>query len=228
MILQFNFNNKTVDIKVTKKPIKNIYMKIDLNNNINVSAPNNSTDKFILNFVNQHIQTFLEIQNNNSTKVNINLEDKTFYLLGQLENFEIIEKISKQNEVINYLVFRNKKYKINKKTVEDIIYIIYKKELLLYLTEAQYRKEQLMNVEHHDIYIRMKQSAWASNYVKFKYINYSTRLAAYSPEIIDYVIVHELCHAEHSNHSKDFWLKVAKFEPNFKNIKNKLKSFIYF
>jgi predicted metal-dependent hydrolase len=159
MILQFNFNNKTVDIKVTKKPIKNIYMKIDLNNNINVSAPNNSTDKFILNFVNQHIQTFLEIQNNNSTKVNINLEDKTFYLLGQLENFEIIEKISKQNEVINYLVFRNKKYKINKKTVEDIIYNIYKKELLLYLTEAQYRKEQLMNVEHHDIYIRMKQNA---------------------------------------------------------------------
>ncbi len=228
MILQFNFNNKTVDIKVTKKPIKNIYMKIDLNNNINVSAPNNSTDKFILNFVNQHIQTFLEIQNNNSTKVNINLEDKTFYLLGQLENFDIIEKISKQNEVIDYLVFRNKKYKINKKTVEDIIYNIYKKELLLYLTEAQYRKEQLMNVEHHDIYIRMKQNAWASNYVKFKKINYSTRLAAYSPEIIDYVIVHELCHAEHSNHSKDFWLKVAKFEPNFKNIKNKLKSFIYF
>ena len=228
MILQFKHNDEFVDINVKKKFIKNIYMKIDLNNNINISAPKNSTDKFIEDFVNLHLSKFLEIRKKNSTKKHINLENKTFYLFGKLENFEIVQKKTSQNEVMEYLVFREKKYKINKKTVKDIIYQIYKKELLSYLVDAQYKKENLMNVEHHTIAIRMKESAWASNYVAIKKINYSTRLCAFSHEIIDYVIVHELSHAEHSNHSKEFWSNVEKFEPNFKTIKNKLKSFNYF
>lgn len=228
MILQFNYEDQIIEVHVTKKPIKNIYIKLDLNNNINVSTPKNSSDKFILNFINQHLEKFAKLQNINVKKSHINLEEKTFYLFGKLESYEIVKKTIRENEVINYLIFRNKKYKINKKTINDIIFGIYKKELLLYLNYAQVKMEQLMQVEHHNINIKMKQTAWASNYIEMKKINYSTRLAAYSYEIIDYVIVHELSHAEHSNHSKDFWEKVQKYEPNFKVKKNKLKSFIYF
>ena len=83
-------------------------------------------------------------------------------------------------------------------------------------------------MERHDFSIRIKQNAWASNYIEKKKINYSTKLAAFSHDIINYVIVHELSHAEHSNHSKEFWEKVKLFEPDFKIKKNKLKSFIYF
>ena len=228
MILQFKHNDEIIDVNVKKKFIKNIYMKIDLNNNINISAPNNSTDKFIEDFVNLHLSKFLAIRKKNSAQAHIDLGNKTFYLFGKLENFEIIQKITTKNEVMEYFVFRDKKYKTNNKTIKDIIYQIYKKELLSYLIHAQYKKEELMNVEHHAISIRMKKSAWASNFIELKKINYSTRLGAFSHDIIDYVIVHELSHAEYSNHSKDFWLKVEKFEPKYKDIKNKLKSFIYF
>ena len=42
-----------------------------------------------------------------------------------------------------------------------------------------------------------------------------------------YVIVHELCHTVHFNHSQKFWNLVAKLEPNYKLCRKNLKSFNY-
>lgn len=38
--------------------------------------------------------------------------------------------------------------------------------------------------------------------------------------VIDYVIIHELCHLKHMNHSTDFWQLVAKYCPEYKTAKN--------
>ena len=42
--------------------------------------------------------------------------------------------------------------------------------------------------------------------------------------VVDYVIIHELCHLKHLNHSKQFWLLVAKHCPNFQQAKDWLIS----
>ena len=44
-------------------------------------------------------------------------------------------------------------------------------------------------------------------------------------ECIDYVIVHELCHQKHMNHSKDFWDSVKKVMPEYKTCEKILKSY---
>lgn len=42
-----------------------------------------------------------------------------------------------------------------------------------------------------------------------------------------YVVIHELCHTVHFNHSQKFWNLVEKYEPNYKFCRKKLKSFNY-
>ena len=42
--------------------------------------------------------------------------------------------------------------------------------------------------------------------------------------VIDYVIVHELCHLVHMNHSKHFWQLVAQHFPEYKTAKKWLKN----
>jgi hypothetical protein len=52
---------------------------------------------------------------------------------------------------------------------------------------------------------------------------FSWRLVLAPPEIIDYVIVHELVHLIHHNHSKRFWASVGAIMPDYRERKNWLK-----
>lgn len=47
-------------------------------------------------------------------------------------------------------------------------------------------------------------------------LNFSWRLITAPMEIIDYVVIHELCHTIEKNHSEQFWIKVRTVFPNYK------------
>ena len=44
-----------------------------------------------------------------------------------------------------------------------------------------------------------------------------------TPSVIDYLVVHELCHIHHRNHSDAFWNEVDKILPDYKDRKTWLK-----
>ena len=54
-------------------------------------------------------------------------------------------------------------------------------------------------------------------------ISYSFRLMAYPDRAIDYVVVHELCHLVHMNHSRDFYALLEKYLPDYKERRALLK-----
>lgn len=54
-------------------------------------------------------------------------------------------------------------------------------------------------------------------------IRYSFRLLYAPKEVIAYVIVHELAHTKHKNHSAAFWKEVARYEPDWKEKRRWLK-----
>jgi predicted metal-dependent hydrolase len=76
--------------------------------------------------------------------------------------------------------------------------------------------------------IRNQQSRWGSCSVD-KNINLNYKLIFLPSELLDYIIIHELCHTVQLNHSAKFWRLVAKFDANWKEhskISRKAESFI--
>ena len=80
----------------------------------------------------------------------------------------------------------------------------------------------LMGVEYGRITIRMQKSRWGSCSGKGN-LNFNCLLMRTPDEIIDYVVVHELCHLKEMNHSPRFWAEVEKIFPDYKARRKWLK-----
>jgi len=73
----------------------------------------------------------------------------------------------------------------------------------------------LTGFKYKQIKITSAQKRWGSCSAQNN-LNFPQRLALAPDKVIDYVIVHELCHIKHKNHSKNFWNEVAQIMPDYK------------
>ena len=71
--------------------------------------------------------------------------------------------------------------------------------------------------------IRLMKTRWGVCNRRSNTVTLNTKLIEYSLEKLDYVIIHELSHFVHFNHSKNFWNLVSKYCPNYKLIRKELK-----
>ena len=85
---------------------------------------------------------------------------------------------------------------------------------------------QLHNFVYNRISIRKQKTRWGSCSSKDN-INLNMNLLHLPPELMDYVLLHELVHTKVKNHSKDFWDELDTVVPNARIIDRKLKDYQY-
>jgi hypothetical protein len=56
-------------------------------------------------------------------------------------------------------------------------------------------------------------------------LSFSWRLLMTPIDVIDYVVIHELAHIVHHNHSKRFWSLVEKWMPDYRERRKKLRQY---
>ncbi len=76
--------------------------------------------------------------------------------------------------------------------------------------------------KYRKVSIRQQKTRWGSCSSNGN-LSFNAKLMAMNKKVIDYVIVHELCHLIEMNHSKNFWRLVEEIMPDYKAIKKKLK-----
>ena len=79
-----------------------------------------------------------------------------------------------------------------------------------------------IGVEYGRIAIRSQKTRWGSCSSKGN-LNFNCLLMLVPEDVMDYVIVHELCHLIELNHSPAFWAEVAKYIPDYKEKRKWLK-----
>lgn len=79
-----------------------------------------------------------------------------------------------------------------------------------------------MNIRINAVKINSAKTRWGSCSAQ-KNINLSWKLIAADSKLIDYVIVHELCHTMHMNHSPSFWAEVERYIPDYIERREALK-----
>lgn len=80
----------------------------------------------------------------------------------------------------------------------------------------------IMGITYGRITIRNQKTRWGSCSSKGN-LNFNCLLMLAPPEVVDYVVVHELCHRKEMNHSKAFWQEVEKVLPNYRDAYRWLK-----
>lgn len=137
---------------------------------------------------------------------------------------EILKKkeawISKHIEKIKETKERVEAEPTEKLTREKVIALA--DEALKVIPERVEYFAKVIGVTYGKITVRNQKTRWGSCSSKGN-LNFNCLLMLAPPEVLDYVVVHELCHRKQMNHSKAFWLEVEKVLPNYKEVRKWLK-----
>lgn len=80
----------------------------------------------------------------------------------------------------------------------------------------------IMGVDYGRITIRHQKTRWGSCSGKGN-LNFNCYLMAMPAPVVDYVVIHELCHRKEMNHSKAFWTLVERMMPDYRQWRKWLK-----
>ncbi len=133
------------------------------------------------------------------------IREKKSWILKHLEKFK------KQNEIAQ---------EMGPLTQEDIKLIKKKAREVIPPRVEHYAK--IAGISYNQIHIRLQKSRWGSCSIQGN-LNFNCLLVLMPQEILDSVIVHELCHRHHMNHSKAFYAEVLSIFPDYKRCDKWLK-----
>lgn len=100
---------------------------------------------------------------------------------------------------------------------------LYRQEARRYFTSRVDHFCEVMGVGYEQIQIRNQKTRWGSYSPRTGTLSLNWRLMMAPRDIVDYVLVHELAHAEHPNHGPRFWRLVAQHVPDYEDKNEWLK-----
>lgn len=106
---------------------------------------------------------------------------------------------------------------------QELLLKWYREELLRELPRYTAKWEAITGLSAEDWSVRIMKTRWGSCTPKTRRIRLAAQLAAYPPECLEYVIVHELMHFYEANHGRRFWSLVERYCPDFREIRKLLR-----
>lgn len=201
---------KQINVIVNHKKIKNIYFRFDDLGNLCVNANKWITNKEILKLIEKNYNSLEKMLNKVEKKRE---RANEFRYLGN--SYELI-----YDDKANDIEFNDGK--IIAKNEEMINKFLKLKIKEIFVDEVN-KMKNIIDTPEFSLKFRKMKTRWGVCNYKLCTITLNTELIRYSRNEIRYVIVHEMCHFYHHDHSKNFWNMVEYYYPNYKNARKELR-----
>ncbi|WP_326833125.1 M48 family metallopeptidase [Campylobacter portucalensis] len=213
-----NFQAKSTIIKVDefeifviKKRIKYARIKVDKQGFISLNLPLNYPKDLAKKFLNENLEWIRSKANNAKSKI---LPKNKTMLLGKIYEFKFDDSF-KSVKIIGD--------EIHTPNLEK--YLKFKKEF----AKNEFNKfieiyAPIIGKNINKVTIRDMKTRWGSCNSTKGYINLAINLVEKSPDLIEYVILHELTHLLYPHHQKSFYNYIENLMPDFKAREKKLKN----
>ena len=207
--MQIAIDNNVYDVEIIKKNNRNTYIRVK-NGKIIVTTNYLSSKSSIKKLIEDNlssIEKMIDIDNKKNDK------EDNFYYFGK--KYDVIYGFN-EVEISSDRIYAPNKQKFDKYILKEITNIYQSR--LDYWYNVFEEKIPVPNLK-----IRKMTSRWGVCNIRSHNVTLNYNLSKYDICCLDYVIVHELSHFIHHDHSKNFWLLVGKYYPEYKKCKKMLK-----
>lgn len=204
-------DDKLLTYEIIRKNNKNVYFRVKKDLKLYITAPLYLSQKSITNLIFQNEAQIIKMYDKMVEK---SKDIGKYIFLGQkyyiqYEN-EATEVLFKDKQVIT------KNDEMLEEFTTKSIHKIYAEEIALC-------QECFATLPEFTWQVKTLKTRWGVCNKKKKEITLNAELIKYERDLIDYVIIHELCHFFVGNHSKEFWNLVKEAYPRYKEARRKLK-----
>ena len=220
-----NVDDLVVMIKY-RKNMKNIYLKVEKNSDVVVSAPPRTPNYLIKKLIRDNIDEIKLRRNNilmNGYTVKQYVTGEKHIIFGKEYVLEV--KLGNKNVVRLsddkvILVIKDKDQDREQIVTSYLRKVLYNKAL-----EFINKYEKIMGVHAGQLRIKKMKTRWGTCNIEAKRIWINYELIKYPIECLEHIVVHELTHLLETNHTPRFYALLGKYYPNFRENDKLIKEF---
>lgn len=210
--MEFQVNNENYVVKIVRKRNKNTYVRVKENHVILVTTgpfTTRSQIKKLLQCNQENLENMArrcrrDEENNNKV-----------YFFGKMYDIMIVAD-NKNVTVCDNCISTPSLTKLDSWYKKKVLEIFEKRlDNLYYVFEE--------DIPYPKVKVRKMKTRWGVCNKRDCSVTLNLNLMRYSSEKLDYVIIHELCHFVHFDHSSSFWNLVRKYCPDYKRIRKELR-----
>lgn len=221
-----NYLGQTISFEIVYKKRESLGITIDVYGNVEVQVPSGTTDERVLQLIEEKWdwvqQTSKEMKDRLlGQKVKIYDHGEMFLYLGKEYPIKVSQDI---NILQDYVVFEGDMLKIYVKQLEDAkikqaLKRFYYQECKKLVERSIRSYQKHFKTKPRSIRISDNNSNWGTCDSR-QQLTFNWKLAMAPQQVIDYVVVHEMCHMVHLNHDRSFWRLVGKILPDYEEREN--------
>lgn len=225
------YRDSTIEYLLQRKPVKNINLRIHADSRIVVSAdtsvPAKTIDRFVIKkgaYILASSRQFKEITEFDPPP-NQYISGESFYILGRSVRLKVQKGVEDQvtcDGVYLYLTVTDINNHTKKQKLVDAFLDRRCHKVFNEILEEIYPVFAKYGVTKPSIQIRRMKIRWGTCSPANKTITLNKQLLETPRHCIEYVVLHELCHFIHPNHSKQFYNFVTMLMPDWKERKVQL------